>query len=64
MARSAFTRKEKTMFDGKPPPERKPDQPVVRTAAEPSLITQRLRERIRQRQEAGPARPVRCCCNH
>ena len=52
------------MFDGKPPPERKPDQPVVRTAAEPSLITQRLRERIRQRQEAGPARPVRCCCNH
>jgi hypothetical protein len=50
------------MYDGANTPaseatERKPYMPD-----QTSVLIQRLRERIRRREEAGPPRPVRCCC--
>lgn len=50
------------MYDGQSNPapettERKPYMPD-----QTSVLIQRLRERIRRRQEAGPQRPIRCGC--
>lgn len=53
------------MYDGssndKPPPDIPALHQTIRGVS-PAELIERMRERIRRRQEAGPQRPIRCGC--